>query len=149
MKRRSGFGGNRLSRSLKGWLYGVSLIVLLSGALWLLFEWKVRVAGEFGEERHPLQAWWLKLHGAAAMGFLVMFGTLLRGHIAGGWRRGRRRTSGGSMTALSGVLILTGYGLYYAGSETLRPWISAVHWIVGLLAAGLLAFHRRGAPPPS
>ena len=142
-RRRS--GGNRLSPNHKRWLYGVSLAVLLTGVLWLIFEWKVRVAGQFGERRHPLEGWWLNLHGAAAMAFLVLFGTLVRGHIRSGWRRGQRRRSGGGMVALSGLLILTGYGLYYSGSETLRPWISAIHWIAGLLAAALLLFHRRTA----
>jgi hypothetical protein len=39
------------------------------------------------------------------------------------------------------LLVVTGYGLYYAGKEETRPWIRMAHWITGVLAAFGLALH--------
>jgi len=39
------------------------------------------------------------------------------------------------------LLIATGYGLYYAGDEQTRPWISCVHWVLGLAAASMAPLH--------
>ena len=46
------------------------------------------------------------------------------------------------------VLIATAFLLYYSGSDTLRPWISNGHLVVGLALPVLLLLHvvvgRRG-----
>ena len=57
--------GLRLSRRHQAWLHGASALLFTTGALWLVFHHYVRVPGEFGSEPHPLESWWLKLHGAA------------------------------------------------------------------------------------
>jgi hypothetical protein len=45
---------------------------------------------------------------------------------------------------------VTSFGLYYAGSETMRPWMSDIHTALGLLLPVLLFVHvfigRRGSP---
>jgi hypothetical protein len=58
------------------------------------------------------------------------------------------------MLCLVLLLVATGYGLYYAGDEETRPWISMAHWIGGMLAAFGLALHawlgkRASQPLPS
>ena len=60
------------------------------------------------------------------------------------------------MAVITSVLVVTGYLLYYAGSEQLRPSISMIHWITGLAMAPWLAAHvwpgraaRAAAPVPS
>jgi hypothetical protein len=39
------------------------------------------------------------------------------------------------------LLITSGYALYYFGSEESRPWISLLHWVLGLGAPLLLLWH--------
>jgi hypothetical protein len=45
------------------------------------------------------------------------------------------------LLATNAILIATAFGLYYSGSETVRPWISWVHLLVGLALPLLLLFH--------
>jgi hypothetical protein len=40
-----------------------------------------------------------------------------------------------------GILTITGYGLYYAGGESLRAWTSWIHLAVGLGMPLLLILH--------
>jgi hypothetical protein len=45
------------------------------------------------------------------------------------------------MVTLNGLLILTAFGLYYAGSELIRPWISGAHITAGFALAILTVLH--------
>jgi hypothetical protein len=120
-------------------------VLFLSGLGWLLAHYFFAPPAEFGETAAPSEPWWLRIHGAAAMASLIALGTLFPGHIALAWKFRQNLRSGFSMLGIAGVLILTGYGLYYAGGEETRPWISLVHWAVGILAiAGLLLHVQLG-----
>jgi uncharacterized membrane protein YhaH (DUF805 family) len=119
----------------------MSVALLLSGTLWLLFHYFATVPGEFGDTRHPLEAWWLRLHGGAAMGFLIVFGTVLPVHVRRAWDLGRNRPTGAMLLCVICALLITGYALYYVGSEEARPWISAIHWAIGLMGVPALVLH--------
>lgn len=112
-----------------------------TGAAWLSCHYLLADAGEFGPLPHPLEALWLKLHGASGMIALVLFGSLLGSHMRRAWSQRRGRATGSTLAGLFVLLTVTGYGLYYVGSESLRPWISAVHWVIGLGIPVLLATH--------
>ncbi len=131
----------RLSRSHERWVYGIGAILLLTGIGWLVCHYWLAVPNAFGESQHPLEPLWLKLHGAAAMAFLIVLGSLLPIHVSRAWRLRKNRSSGAGMLSLFALIILSGYGLYYLGDEQTRPWISLVHWLVGLAAAALLPLH--------
>jgi len=131
----------RLSRHHRQWIYAVGGGLVGSGVGWLIAHYLLVGASAFGETHHPSEPWWLRLHGASMIGFLVVFGALLPGHVARGWRRRRNRRSGIFMVATTVVLGLSGYGLYYLGDEATRPWISAVHWVIGLAAGAGLVLH--------
>jgi len=141
----------RLSRRQRTWLYLTAATLLLSGSGWLIAHYLLRPPGS-GDVPHPAEVWWLRLHGAAVIGFLVSFGALLPRHVAHGWREGSNRTSGLAMVILVSLLALTGYGLYYAVEDTQRTWIGIAHWSLGLIAAAALALHatlgrlRRASP---
>jgi len=134
---------SRLTDRHRRWTYGACLGVLATGALWLLAHYLLRGDCEFGECRSPLEPWILRLHGAAAFVALVQFGTLLPVHVARAWRAGRNRAAGAVVLAGAGSLIASGYGLYYVASETLRPPLSLLHWILGLVLVPLFAAHLR------
>lgn len=119
-------------------MYLVGALLALSGAAWLVCHYWLRAPGP---APHPLEVWCLRLHGAAMVGFLVVFGTLLPGHVKHGLRRGLSRGSGLPLLIATTLLILTGYGLYYIVSDDMRDWVSVVHWTVGLAAMATVAVH--------
>ena len=114
-------------------------VLFASGALWLLADRLKHTAT--GEMWSRMSASLLMLHGAAAMLMLVLFGSLMPFHVRVGWRRRRNRTTGTVMLAANAVLILTAFGLYYAGAERVRDWASDFHIGVGLALPALLAVH--------
>ena len=63
-------------------------------------------------------------------GAVWVFGLLWGIHIAKLWPHKRRRSSGGVLTGIFALLILSGYLLYYVGDDNIRPMISALHWVV-------------------
>ena len=83
----------------------------------------------------------MKIHGAAAMAILVLVGMLLTGHVRFAWRARRNRGNGSPFVGSFGILTITGYGLYYAGGESLRAWTSWIHLVVGLGMSLLLILH--------
>jgi hypothetical protein len=142
----------RLSRHHQQWIYAAGGCLVGSGVAWLVAHYLLVDPGEFGETHHPSEAWWLRLHGAAVMVFLVVLGTILPGHVTRAWslRKSRAHSvrrnvvTGTFMLSLVVALALTGYALYYSGSEELRPYISTGHWLMGLAAAAGFYQHRRG-----
>jgi hypothetical protein len=128
----------RLSRPQELWLYLVGMVLMLSGLAWLVCHYWLRAPGP---APHPLEVWWLRLHGAAMVGFLVVFGALLPVHVKHGWRQGLNRSSGLLVVVAIVFLALTGYGLYYIVSDELRDWVSVLHWTVGLAAIGMVGLH--------
>jgi hypothetical protein len=75
------------------------------------------------------------------MAALVILGTLIPLHLRRGWVAHRNRFSGVAFTCLCAILVLTGYALYYVGSEALRNWASYIHIAVGFVAPLALAWH--------
>jgi hypothetical protein len=142
----------RLSRHHRQWIYIVGGSLVGSGVAWLIAHYLLVGASAFGETHHPSEPWWLRLHGAAVMAFLVVLGTILPGHVTRAWsirKNGvqsvrRNVITGILMLSLVAALALTGYALYYSGSEELRPYISTGHWVLGLAAAAGFYQHRRG-----
>ena len=131
----------RMSRGHLRWVYASCALLFASGALWLLFHYFARASDALGEGPHPLEVWWLRLHGAAAMLMLAVLGSLLPIHIRRGWHQRKNLLPGSVLAVLALLLIVSGYALYYFGSEEARPWISASHWILGLGAPLLLVWH--------
>ncbi len=90
----------------------------------------------------------LMVHGGGAMVTLLLLGALIPVHLLRAWRSRKNRVSGSVMAALNAVLIVTAFGLYYLGSETVRPWMSWIHIAAGvslsLLFPAHIFFGRRG-----
>ena len=122
-------------------VYGATALLVVSGAVWLVLHFFMAVQGEFGETHHPLETWMLKLHGAAAMAGLIIYGSLLPIHIRRAWAIRRNIFLGIGLVVFMLLLTITGYLLYYAGGEETRPIISAIHWILGVIVPALLTWH--------
>ena len=131
----------RLSTGHRRWVYAAAAALFVTGVLWLGFHHFVRVDGEFGETPHPLELWWLRLHGGAAMWFLIVAGSLVPVHMRRGWQQRRNIAAGALLAAAALLLTVSGYGLYYLGGEHSRQLFSVTHWMIGLASAGLLVWH--------
>ena len=133
----------RLSRRHELWLYAIGALIFVSGLGWLGDHYLFAGSADFGEAHAAFEPWWLRLHGAAAMAGLAALGSLFPGHIARAWRSRTNYRSGLLMLSIAVLLVVTGYGLYYVGDEETRPWISLVHWLVGIMACAGLVLHVR------
>lgn len=136
----------RLGRWHQAYLYSVGTVLVLSGLLWLWFHYFVRIEGEFGPTLHPLEPWWLRVHGIAGAAFLIGFGSVLPGHVSRAWGSRRNRVTGTIFFAAMLTMTLTGYLLYYVGVEAVRDSMAIIHWGVGLgfpLLTGLHVWRGR------
>ena len=128
----------RLKRLQRYFLYTVLALLFLSGVAWTYWTYLPASPGDF---ETSATAWAMKIHGAAAMAVLVLIGMLLSAHVRFAWRARRNRANGSVFLSAFAVLTITGYGLYYAGGERLRAWMSWIHLGVGLALPTLLLIH--------
>jgi len=131
----------RLSRRHRTWVYASFGVLFASGLSWLVAQSWLAGGEAFGESASPLVPWSMKVHGAAAMLVLVVLGTLLPGHVRRAWNARKSRGTGAGVLGLNGLLVASGYALYYAGGEQSRAVMSPLHWIAGLVLPALLAWH--------
>jgi disulfide bond formation protein DsbB len=131
-----------MRRKLRLSTYLIGGALWLTGVLWLLFHYFLARQGEFGLQPHPLERWWLSLHGLAAFVTLWQFGLLWGRHILSGWESRRRRWSGATLFGLLLLLVLTGYLLYYPPSEGALAPVGLVHWLLGLALGVVFLVHR-------
>jgi MFS family permease len=132
--------------------YGLLTLSLCSGLIFFALNRWVEIEGEFGPQKHPLQAIFIRIHGAAAFLMLISFGTLLAAHIPYGWKSRRSRKSGIVIFSLVFLQILLGYLLYYLANEFIREYTGYVHIIFGLIIPLALYVHirqRRKKIPPA
>lgn len=132
---------SRLPRWQEWSVYVTFGLLFASGVAWLLLNRFVHVASEFGAEPHPAQHWALIVHGVVAYAFVAVAGAMVPVHIILGWNTRRNLTSGLTFVGALLLIALTALALYYAGDETLRPQVSLIHWIAGLVALPLLLIH--------
>lgn len=128
----------RLRRDYRYFLYFVFGLLFISGAAWGYFNYLSPRSEDFEQAAKSLS---MKIHGAMAMATLVLIGAMLTTHVRFSWRANRNRFNGTLFLTTLGILIVTGYGLYYAGNERLRAWTSWIHLAVGLALPGLLFIH--------
>jgi hypothetical protein len=131
----------RLERWHRRCIYASCLLLLLSGAAWLVARYFLRPVGQFGEAISPIEPWAMKVHGAAMMVMLFFLGSLMNSHIRRALKARRNLASGWSMIGVMVLLTVTGFGLYYLAGESNRPVWSSVHWAMGLGLPVLVIAH--------
>jgi len=136
----------RLTHPIRLTLYLVGSGLWLTGTLWLVFHYFMMQLTPFGPEPHPLEHWWLSLHGLFAFLALWVFGWLWGRHIIWGWKAKRHRLTGGLLFVLLFVLVLSGYLLYYPPSDRSLPVIAVLHWTIGLALLVPFLLHRYWRP---
>jgi hypothetical protein len=114
-------------------------VLFVTGAGWLLAD-RMKDASS-GEAWQMTAAYLLMLHGGAAMATLLLLGALVPLHIQRAWRSRRNWITGTTMVAFNTLLILSAFGLYYLGSDTIRRWTSNLHIGIGLGLPVLFLVH--------
>jgi hypothetical protein len=129
----------RLDPPFRYAIYAAVAVLFATGAGWLIADqMKETPSGEIWQES---AAYLLMLHGGAAMITLMLLGALFPLHIGRAWRAKKNRVTGSVMIACNAVLITTAFGLYYLGSEEIRPWASDLHIGFGIALPLLLLVH--------
>jgi hypothetical protein len=134
--------GLYLSPAHRRLFYTTSLIVFLSGAGWAGIH-RLDEAARLGEEWRRWKPWLLSTHGLSAVGFVLLLGTLLAGHVPRAWKAEKNRANGVVFMVLTALLVSSGYLLYYLGSESWRSSTATLHLVLGLLSPALLFWHVR------
>jgi hypothetical protein len=129
----------RLSSSFRYAIYACFAVLLLTGAGWLVADWQKDVSSD--EIWQQSMAYLLMVHGGTAMAALLLLGALFPVHLMRAWRARKNRISGSMMATFNAMLIVTAFGLYYLGSETLRPWMSWIHIAAGFSLGVWLPVH--------
>ena len=129
----------RLEPGLRFWNYAVFATLLATGAIWLVADMLKTSADE--ELWQAIAANVLMLHGMTAMIALVVLGAVITLHVRYSWRAGKNRMSGAVMVGVNAVLVITAWGLYYAGSDLLRTFAADVHIAVGIAWPALVVVH--------
>lgn len=128
-----------LGRRLRRAFYAVFAALFVSGAAWVLVGSPDPEAGTAWLDELPPAL--LKIHGGAAMLFLLLLGAFATQHIPALWRGGGNRLTGTVMIGFNALLIVTAYGLYYSGSDLVRAWASDLHIAAGLALPAAVAHH--------
>lgn len=123
----------RLSLLTEFFVYLVFGLLLVTGVIWMFGQTSLA-------EGNHISSLMLKVHGAAAMAALILLGALIN-HMRKGWKARKNRALGLPLFSLVLFLVITGYGLYYAGDEQLRSLISQWHAWIGLGLVLLLPAH--------
>ena len=131
----------RLKNTFRFALYGIVSLLFASGALWIYADQMKNNSEPNTETWQQAAAFLLSLHGGAAMITLLLLGALGPMHVQRAWRAKKNRATGIASLAMYGLLISTAFGLYYIGSEALRPWISTIHIAFGLAVPVVVAAH--------
>ena len=94
-RRRSFRMSIRLGILHKTVVYAVTIALALTGVLWMVPHFFLASKGDFGSSHHPIEPWAMRLHGAAAMGFLVALGSMLPVHVRRAWQVRPKRPNRG------------------------------------------------------
>ncbi|MFB9266153.1 hypothetical protein ACFFWD_23865 [Bradyrhizobium erythrophlei] len=129
----------RLKRSFRYAMYAAFAALVLTGAGWLVADWQKSAAGD--EIWQQVAANLLMVHGGVAMLALLSLGALIPMHLLRAWRSRKNRISGSIMATFNAALIVTAFGLYYLGSEVIRPWMSWIHLSAGFALALTFPLH--------
>jgi len=129
----------RLKPAFRFSIYAAVTVLFLTGASWLVADWQKNISSD--EIWQQAAANLLMGHGGAAMLTLLLLGALIPVHMLRSWRSGNNLVSGSVMITLNTLLIMTAFGLYYLGSEAVRPWMSWIHIVAGVCLPAWLPLH--------
>jgi hypothetical protein len=127
-----------MAPGLRATVMGVCAVLWFSGVAWLVLHLGFEPRNEFGPLPHPWEATLMRLHGVLAVAAVFLLGWLGAGHVVQRWRRARNRRSGWALLGCAGLLVISGYALYYtvgpvhSGSAWIHEWLGAAAIVIAL-----------------
>jgi hypothetical protein len=123
-------------------LYAITPALFLSGLSWAWIH-HLDQTGQATEGFRRMKPFLITIHGFGAMAFVLLFGTLLVGHVRRAWHARKNRNNGVFFLSSVAVLTLSGYALYYLSDENWRAAASKFHLWFGVVSPALLFWHIR------
>lgn len=130
----------KLGNSQRRLLYTATALLWITGVVWLILHYYFNTPLQFETRSSSLEPMMIKIHGLAAMLFLIMTGSLMM-HIRRGLALKLNLLSGVSMIGLCGILTLTAWMLYYCSADAWRSNASIVHSLLGTIFPAAIFFH--------
>ena len=112
----------------------------ISGAIFLIDRYLLGNLFSLFAPRSELQVTTMKVHGALAIPFIFVFGTIFA-HFQRAWPLQKKRLSGLLLVSIFTVLCLTVWPLYYSSVDLIRIVTISVHVVLGLLIPGFVLLH--------
>ncbi|MGH8205318.1 MAG: hypothetical protein ACRETK_00945 [Steroidobacteraceae bacterium] len=132
----------RPTRRIRWTLYAVGASVWASGVLYWVFDRYFLRQTNIGIEQNPLQVWWLRAHALTATVAVWLLGYICAVHVQRNWSAGLRRSSGLLFVTVFGLLVFSGYLLYYVDADRPAALIADIHWAVGVCTTLAFLIHR-------
>ena len=129
----------RLEPRVRAGVYAVTAVLFVTGATWWILDRLDFLA--VGSAWRPTGSYLLMAHGGAAMLAMILLGSLIPLHVRTAWPSRSNRGTGVLMIASHAALIVTAFGLYYIGHDTLRHWTGTVHTAIGFALPVLITLH--------
>lgn len=130
----------KIKNSVKKSLYALLTTSWLSGIVFFILNNWVRIEGDFGQQKHPLQFKILVIHAISAFLILMIIGSILTNHIPMAWKTKRLRKIGVILTTVIVVQIVTAFLLYYMG-DVGRDYVVYIHLSIGLILPIIIYTH--------
>ena len=114
------------------WIYLVLGSLWLSGCAWLTLDQFFRSKGPFGLTPHPWGPAILLGHGIIAILSMYLLGWVTARHVLKVWPGRLRRWSGGTLAAFFGLLMLSGFALFFVSDDRWQHLAATAHDALGL-----------------
>jgi hypothetical protein len=123
----------------------------ITGCWWLSLDLLVAKRGPFGAAPHPLEPPLLLIHGVAAVLGMYVLGWISARHVLRWWPGGLRRLSGGGLAAMLGLLVVSGFALFFLSDDEWQHSAAVVHEVLGVAVTLFAVQHWffRGRRVPS
>lgn len=116
-------------------------LLAITGVAMIAFRYGIPSRDPFTAYPTQLWPWLLVFHVFPAPVFLFYLGSVWWPHLVRHWRNRKRRVSGGTMVFFVLVMAVSGYLLYFIGSQ---PWLEfgrVTHAVTGVIALVLYVSH--------
>jgi hypothetical protein len=132
----------RMSPALRRAVIVTFGLLWASGCWWIVLHHFFMSITDFGPTPHPWAPIVLRIHGWLAVGGVYLLGWISAAHVCERWAGMVKRTSGVAMATLAGLLLITGYALYYT-TDRLHDGAGFVHQVLGVAAILFALTHWR------
>jgi hypothetical protein len=136
----------RMAPALRAAVLTACALLWLSGAVWLVVHLALEEATPFGPLPSPWEPLLLKVHGLLAVVGVFLLGWIAADHLSERRREGRNYRSGLVLAGTAGLLVLSGYALYYT-TGAVHEVAARTHELLGVASLLVALAHWWRARP--